>query len=168
MKRFLLLTLALMSLASGSFAADKKETLTSPSGNIKLEVTVGERLTYSAFLGEEQIFRDCPVSLQVGKDVFGTNPKLSGTKRSKVDEVVKPVVPMKYAEVGNKANQLTLLFRGGISVDFRAYDNGIAYRFAINKGKAGQVDVVDEGVTLNLPEAFTAHVSKTKGFKTSY
>ena len=168
MKRFLLLTLALMSLASGSFAAEKRETLTSPSGNIKLEVTVGERLTYSAFLGEEQILKDCSVSLQVGKDAFGTNPKLSGTKRTKVDEVIRPVVPLKYAEVENKANQLTLSFRGGISVDFRAYDNGIAYRFVINKGKAGQVDVVDEGVTLNLPEAFTAHVSKTNSFKTSY
>lgn len=175
MKRFLLLSLALLGLACGSYAADKKETLTSPSGNIRLEVTVGERLTYSAFLGEEQILRDCPVSLQVGKDAFGTNPKLSGTKRTRVDEVIRPVVPMKYAEVENKANQLTLSFRGGISVDFRAYDDGIAYRFAINgskgqgaKGKAGQVDIVDEGVALNLPEAFMAHVSKTKDFKTSY
>ena len=150
-----------------SFAADKKETLTSPSGNIKLEVTVGERLTYSAFLGSEQILKDCPMSLQVGKEAFGTAPKLSGSKRIKVDETIRPVVPMKYAEVPNKANQLTLTFKGGVSVDFRAYDNGIAYRFSINKA-GGQVDVVDEGVALNLPEAFTAHVSKTRSFNTSY
>ena len=168
MKRFLLLSLALLSLACGSFAADKMETLTSPSGNIRLEVTVGERLTYSAFRGSEQILKDCPLGLQVAGDAFGTNPKLSGTKRTKVDEVIRPVVPLKFAEVENKANQLTLSFRGGISVDFRAYDNGIAYRFAINKGKAGLVDVVDEGVTLNLPEAFMAHVSKTRSFNTSY
>ncbi|MBR1498576.1 MAG: glycoside hydrolase family 97 protein [Bacteroidaceae bacterium] len=167
MKRFLLLSLALLSLACGSFAADKMEALTSPSGNIRLEVTVGERLTYSAFRGSEQILKDCPLSLQVGKDAFGTNPKLSGTKRTKVDEVIRPVVPLKYAEVANRANQLTLSFRGGISVDFRAYDNGIAYRFAINRGK-GQVDVVDEGLGLNLPESFMAHVSKTRSFNTSY
>ena len=167
MKRFLLLSFALLSLACGSYAADKKETLTSPSGNIRLEVTVGERLTLSAFRGSEQILKDCPLSLQVGKDAFGTNPKLSGTKRTKVDEVIRPVVPLKFAEVENKANQLTLSFKGGISADFRAYDNGIAYRFTINKGK-GQTEVVDEGLGLNLPESFTAHVSKTRSFNTSY
>ena len=121
-----MLMLVAVLLSASHVFADKKETLTSPSGNIKLEVTVGERLTYSTFLGEEQILKDCPVSLQVGKDAFGTNPKLSGTKRTKVDEVIRPVVPLKYAEVENKANQLTLSFKGGISVDFRAYDNGIA------------------------------------------
>ena len=52
------------------------------------------------------------MSLQVGKDVFGQKPKLSGTKRSKVDEVIRPVVPLKYAEVPNRANQLTLTFKG--------------------------------------------------------
>ena len=147
-------------------AADKVEKLASPSGNITLEVKVGKQLTYSAFLGEEQILRDCPLSLRVGSDVFGENPKLSGTKRAKVDEVVRPVVPLKYTEVPNRASELTLSFKGGVSVTFRAYDNGIAYRFAINKGK-GKVDVQDEGVALNLPEAFTAHVSKVGSFKSS-
>lgn len=167
MKRLLLLSVALLSISLCSHAADKKETLTSPSGNIKLEVTVGNRLTLSAFLGEEQILKECPLSLQVGKEVFGQNPKLSGSKCTKVDETVRPVVPLKYAEVPNKANQLILTFKGGITATFRAYDNGIAYRFGINKGK-GQVDVVNEGLELNLPETFTAHVSKTRSFNTSY
>ena len=167
MRRIVLLCMAALGMELCSFAADKRETLTSPSGNIKLEVTVGGRLTCSAFLGDEQILRDCPLSLQVGKESFGTNPKLTGTKRTRVDEVVRPVVPLKYAEVPNKANEMTLTFKGGIRVTFRAYDNGIAYRFAINKGK-GQTDIVQEGLGLNLPEPFTAHVSRTKGFKTSY
>ena len=150
-----------------SSTAERTETVTSPNGNIKMVVTMGERLMLSAFLGDEQILKDCPLSLQVGKEVFGKNPKLSSAKHSKVDETIRPVVPLKFAEVPNKANQLTLSFKGGISIDLRAYDNGVAYRFAINKGK-GQVDVVSEGLELRLPEAFTAHISKTRGFFTSY
>ena len=157
---------ALLGLALGSFAA-KTETLTSPNGNIKVEVAVGEQLTLSVFSGQEQILKDCPLSLQVGKEQFGQNPKLSGSKRSKIDETIRPVVPLKRAEVENKANQLTLTFKGGIGIDVRAYDNGVAYRFNINKGK-GQVDIVSEGLGLNLPEAFTAHISRTRGFSTSY
>lgn len=160
------LAVALLTTAISAMAANT-ETLLSPNGKIKLEVTVKDRLTLNAFAGSEQILKDSPLSLQVGKEEFGKNPKLSGTKRSKVNEVIRPVVPLKFAEVANKANQLTLNFKNGISVDLRAYDNGVAYRFVINKGK-GQVDVVSEGLDLNLPSAFTAHISKTRGFGTSY
>lgn len=167
MKKRLLFLLAIMLTVTLRMSAQKVQTLNSPSGNIRIEVSVGEQLTYSVFYGSEQILKDCPLSLQVGKEEFGTKPKLSSAKQSKIDETIRPVVPMKYAEVPNKANQLRLTFKGGITVDFRAYDNGIAYRFGISKGK-GQVEVVNEGVALNLPEAFMAHVSKTRNFNTSY
>ena len=167
MKKRLLFLLAVTLTVTLRMSAQKVQTLNSPNGNIRIEVSVGEQLTYSAFYGNEQILKDCPLSLQVGKEEFGTKPKLSGAKQSKIDETIRPVVPLKYAEVPNKANQLRLTFKGGITVDFRAYDNGIAYRFGINKGK-GQVEVVNEGVTLSLPEPFMAHVSKTRSFNTSY
>ena len=180
MKKILFL-LAVALVAASRVSAQKVQTLASPDGNVKVEVTVGDRLTLSAFRGSEQILKDCALSLKVGGTELDKSPKLSGTKHSKVDEVIRPVVPLKYAEVPNQANQLTLTFKGGIALDVRAYDNGIAYRFAINvpapkarsgadasaKGK-GLVEVVDEGLELNLPESFMAHVSKTKSFKTSY
>lgn len=167
MKQRLLFLLAISLPVTLRMSAQKVQTLNSPNGNIRIEVSVGEQLTYSAFYGNEQILKDCPLSLQVGKEEFGTKPKLSSAKQTKIDETIRPVVPLKYAEVPNKANQLRLTFKGGITVDFRAYDNGIAYRFGINKGK-GQVEVVNEGVTLSLPEPFMAHVSKTRNFNTSY
>lgn len=167
MKQRLLFLLAISLAVTLRMSAQKVQTLNSPNGNIRIEVSVGEQLTYSAFYGNEQILKDCPLSLQVGKEEFGTKPKLSGAKQSKIDETIRPVVPLKYAEVPNKANQLRLTFKGGITVDFRAYDNGIAYRFGINKGK-GKVEVVNEGVSLSLPEPFMAHVSKTRNFNTSY
>lgn len=167
MKKRLLFLLAVTLAVTLRMSAQKVQTLNSPNGNIRIEVSVGEQLTYSAFYGNEQILKDCPLSLQVGKEEFGTKPKLSGAKQTKIDETIRPVVPLKYAEVPNKANQLRLTFKGGITVDFRAYDNGIAYRFGINKGK-GKVEVVNEGVSLSLPEPFMAHVSKTRSFNTSY
>lgn len=165
-KAFLTTTLMLLS-ALALQAAHKAETVTSPNGRIKVEVTVGDQLQYSVFHGEELILKDCVLSLQVGKDTFGSKPQLSSIKRSKIDETVRPVVPLKYATVENKANQSTLIFKGGISIDFRAYDNGMAYRFQINKGK-GQTDVVSEGLDINLPADFIAHYSKTPYFSTSY
>lgn len=160
-------TCALLSIILCSFAATRTETLKSPDGNIRMEVTVGDRLTMNVFRGDEHILKDCRIGLHTSKEHFGQNPRLTGTKRTETDETIHPVVPLKYSAVTDRANQLALSFKNGVSVEFRAYDNGIAYRFVINKGK-GQTDVIDEELELNLPTPFTAHISKTRGFGTSY
>ena len=165
MKKILLF--ATLFFAAVGVKAGKVETLLSPSGKIKLEVNVFSDLTLNVYAGSENILKDCRLSLQIGKEQFGKNPVLSGSKRSCINEEIRPVVPLKYSVVSNKANQLTLSFKGNINVELRAYDNGIAYRFVINKGK-GKVSVVNEGLDLNLPAAYTAHISKTGGFFTSY
>ena len=134
MKQRLLFLLVISLAVTLRMSAQKVQTLNSPNGNIRIEVSVGEQLTYSAFYGSEQILKDCPLSLQVGKEEFGTKPKLSGAKQTKIDETIRPVVPLKYAEVPNKANQLRLTFKGGITVDFRAYDNGISFRHQQRQG----------------------------------
>ena len=166
MKQKLLLVALLAAFSLLATAAPRVETVTSPNGKIRIEVSIGERLQYSVYYGEEQMLKDNVLTLQVGKEQFGQKPKLKGVKRSTIDEVIRPVVPMKYAVVPNKANQASFTFSGGIGMDFRAYDNGIAYRFNINKGK-GKVDVVDEGVELNFPKPFLSHISKTTTYAMS-
>ena len=161
--------LAALLVAYGIVAAagTKKETIASPDGKVKAEITIGNQLMLNVYAGEEQILKDNVLSLQTTKGQLVLDPKLSGVKRIRIDEVIRPVVPLKFREVANKANQLSLSFKGGIGLDLRAYDNGVAYRFTINQGK-GQTDVISEGLDLTLPEAFIAHISKTRGFGTSY
>lgn len=167
MKQRLLLVTMLAAFALLAAAAPRVvETVPSPNGKIRIQVSIGDQLQYSVYYGEEQVLADNALALQVDNELFGQKPKLKGVKRSKVDEVIRPVVPLKYAEVPNKANQATFTFAGGVSVDFRAYDNGIAYRFNIKKGKKA-VDVVDEGVELNFPVPFLAHISKTSTYAMS-
>lgn len=126
-KRFLIITILAAGLTNTSWA-DKQEKLASPNGKIVANINIGKELTYSASFNGEQILKDCPLSLQVGQELLGVNPKLSNTKRTKIDEQIRPVVPLKQTVVPNKANALTLNFKG-YCVEFRAYDNGVAYRF---------------------------------------
>ena len=88
-----LMLLAVFSLISA--AAPRVETVISPNGNIRIEVTIGDQLQYSVYHGTEQVLKDNVLTLQVGKEQFGQKPVLKGLKRSRVDEVIKPVVPMK-------------------------------------------------------------------------
>ena len=166
MKQKLLLVALLAAFGLLAMAAPRVETISSPNGNIRIEVSIGNQLQYSVYNGDELVLKDNVLTLQMRNERFGDKPQLKGCKRSRIDEVIRPVVPMKYAVVPNKANQMSLTFKGGIGVDFRAYDNGIAYRFNINKGKK-KVDILDESVELNFPVPFMAHISKTDTYAMS-
>ena len=52
MKTRILFLLAAILPAAGRVSAQKVQTLQSPNGNVRLEVSVGERLTFSTFLGD--------------------------------------------------------------------------------------------------------------------
>ena len=51
-----LMLLAVFSLIAA--AAPREETVISPNGNIRIEVTIGDRLLYSVYYGEEQVLKD--------------------------------------------------------------------------------------------------------------
>ena len=144
----------------------KVQTLTSPNGRIKVEINVADRISYQVSAGDELLLADCQASLQVGKEWLGRNAKLKGVKRSAINQTISNVVPLKNATTQNHANVLTLQFAGNYALEFRAYDNGFAYRFVLNR--KGTVDIVDEGMTWRFPEASTLHISKTNTFVTSY
>ena len=165
MKKVIMTIVAIAGFATAALA-DKRESLTSPDGNLRVEVNVGDNISYSVFKDDEQILKDCRVCLVVGQESLGIHPRLSGSKHTTIDEMIQPVVPLKYRTVSNKANVLTMKFRGDYSVEFRAYDNGMAYRFVLNR--KGAVDITAEPFTIALPQPFTATISKTGSFNTSY
>ena len=89
----------------------------------------------------------------VGLDVDGhlranALPKLSGSARRKVNETIRPAVPEKRAVIPDRYNELRLSFGPKLAVTFRAYDDGVAYRFetAID----GEVIVRNENAGLRL------------------
>ncbi len=66
----------------------------------------------------------------------------------------------KKASVDNVYNHLTLEFKG-YSVEFRAFDNGVAYRF-VSTAKSGEFTVTDELTEFNFAEDWTAWVPYVK------
>src|SRR5690606_29651805 len=97
---------------------------------------------------------------------LGENPKLKSKKQRHVSDIIKPVVPLKYATVQNEYNQLILTFKDNYAVEFRAFNDGVAYRFIIDQ--SGEVEVLSEDVALHFPSPYLAHLQQPGGFKTSY
>ncbi|HET6556108.1 MAG TPA: glycoside hydrolase family 97 N-terminal domain-containing protein, partial [Prolixibacteraceae bacterium] len=125
MKRILLFILIAWSI--NSFAKDY--TIKSPDGQIQVTVTVGTQINWSATVGNQPIFTNNTLSMDLGTSVLGANPKVVSAKTTSVNEDVQTVVAVKSKSVNNHYNQLSLNFKPDYSVSFRLFNNGIAYRF---------------------------------------
>lgn len=160
-----LLLLLFLSIAFG-ISAQKKAELQSPNGEIKVSLSISDKIYYTISYNNDVLLEKNHLSLNLGNETLGLNPKLSGQKANKVNEVLTPVVPLKYSSVKNEYNSLLLTFKGDYSVEFRAFDDGIAYRFITNK--KGDVEVLGEDFAINFPTNYLLHLQQPGGFKTAY
>lgn len=147
-------------------AAAKTIELKSPNGEIKVSVSVAGKIEYSVYYGNDQILKEGVLQLDLGKEILGVNPVLRNQKRSSINEEITREIPIKNAVVKNRCEVLLLNFKNDYSVEFRAYNDGVAYRFITKK--KGEVEVKGETFSVNFPEEYTAHVQQTNSFKSSY
>lgn len=126
--------LFLCCIISVSVMAQKKISLKSPDGRLETIVQIGNKLTYSIFQDAQPLILNSPISLTLTNgEVWGDNSRLSGHKTRNVNKTV-PSPFYRRSEVVDNYNELTLNFRGQWAVEFRAYNDGIAYRF-VNRRK---------------------------------
>lgn len=161
-KLHLFCCVALLTLCCLPAQAQKTLSLTSPDKNITVSVSVGEQLTYSVSIDDEIVMKDNAVALTIGSKTLGAKPKMSKKSIRSVNETLTPPFPLKEAKIANVYNLLRIDFSDNYSVEFRAYNDGIAYRF-ITKQK-GSVDVMDELCSINLPETATLHMQEPRSF----
>ncbi|EFS30888.1 glycoside hydrolase family 97 protein [Bacteroides sp. D2] len=162
MRKYLLLSMFLC-LVSLLHAQNKFE-LVSPNGEIKVSFNLSDKIYYNIDYNGEVLLKDNFLQLILKNQVLGQNPKLRRQKRTSIDEQLTPVVPLKYSKVNNRYNQLLLTFKD-YSVEFRAFDDGIAYRFITSQ--KGDVEVMGEEFAINFPSDYLLHLQQPGGFKTS-
>ena len=158
--------LILVMLGAQMTLAAKNYLLSSPNGQIKMEVFIDSEIYFKVWRAGEPIIEKCAVQLQVGKESLGVTPKIKNVRRHEIDEQIRAVVPLKNAVTPNHVRSLTLEFAGNYGVELRAYDNGIAYRIIMKR--KGMMNVTNEVMRIQWPKEFVAHISKTRDFVTSY
>lgn len=144
----------------------KKIDLQSPNGKLGVKIEITDKIYYSVSYDHDILLKDSYLQMSLRNEVLGKNPKLKNEKRSRVNEEIKPHIPLKFSTVQNSYNKLLLNFNGNYSVEFRAFDEGIAYRFITNK--KGDVEVLSEDVAINFTDDYSAHIQQPLGFKTAY
>ena len=146
--------------------SQKKFELLSPNGAIKASIALEDKIYYSVNINNEELASNNHLALILKNETLGLNPKVTGSKTGKVKEEIKPIVPLKFSSVSNNYNYLVLNFKGDYAVEFRAFDDGIAYRFIT--AKKGEIEVINEDFSVNFPEDYLLHLQQPGGFKTAY
>lgn len=146
---------ALLSLAVALGAAAAPFTLTSPDGRIKAVVSTGKTLEYSVSYDGLTVL--CPseigMTLNNGQQIGPGDAKLVG--RDIVDKYI-PSPFYRRSEVRERYNAITLSLGKSWEVQFRAYDDGVAYRFAYSGKKP--LEVKDETAIFSFPDSAKATV----------
>ena len=164
-KRWAFVLLSLVLICNGVSAATSTE-LKSPNGQLKISVQLTNQIHYSVSYGQDELLQNCLLQLNLQDESLGADPKLIRQKRSTINEKIKREIPLKNTFVKNNCNVLQLDFKNNFSVEFRAFDDGVAYRFITRK--KGEAIVKDEELAINFPHSYLSHLSLTESFKTAY
>lgn len=140
--------------------------LLSPDKRIKVAVNIKDRIGYAVTFNGDPLLADSYLQLNLDQARLGANAKLIKKTFSTVNTSSNPVIPLKNSTIVNHYNLLKLDFKGDFSVEFRAYNDGIAYRFITNKKDS--IIVNSEDVHLNFSDNVKTAYLETGGFKTSY
>lgn len=167
-ERMMLLCLFCATLVLGGenrvYAAEEISLL-SPDERIRVDVSVGDQIVYSVWHGSRRLLDPSAVSMSIEEmGILGRGQKLLNVSRRTVDEKLHPVIKVKAGEVRNRFNEITLMFDGLFSIDFRAYDDGVAYRF--RTGHDGEIHVVSEEVPFNFTGDHFVYFPEEESFLT--
>jgi len=139
-----LLIPTIMGLVSAAARAESFE-LKSPDGRLGVRVETAGQLRYSVRLDGRLLTGPNPLSMTLGDGrILGNDPRGVKARRRRVADTIVPTVKIKNAAIDDVYNELTLTFAGSYSVVFRAYDDGVAYRFGTSA--AGPINVVTEDI----------------------
>jgi len=140
--------------------------VSSPNKDIKIDIRLTDKLSYSVNYKGENILRFSPLSMRLEDGtVLGDTPKIKLHKESYVDDTIQTVWGIR-SEIVEQYNELTLEMTDNYSVIFRAYDDGVAYRFQTNFSQ--KIKIADEEVTYNFPKDADLFAHVVGDFQTSY
>jgi alpha-glucosidase len=141
--------------------------VSSPDGQNVIKVEIGQTISYSVTHRGQQILASSPISMTLdGGLVLGQNPQVNGTRKAGINQTITPVVKHKRASVVDRGNELTIDFQGDYSLVFRAYDDGVAYRFVTRLNR--DIKVMKEQAIFAFPADYPGYLPITKTLMMSF
>lgn len=115
---------------AAGYSAAKEYKISSPDGKIVVTIVAGTDLRWSAAYRGSEIITSVKTGMVLGTGkMLGVNETVKKVTSGKVNQVLEPVIAHKRARIDDNCNTLLIAFRSGFGLQFRLYNDGIAYRF---------------------------------------
>ena len=134
-----------------SLVYSQNYNIQSPNEKIKVDVKIDKQVSFDVSLNNETIIEKVVISLENSDGrIFGVSPRLKKVNRDYFKEKISVPIPNKDRIIKSEYNQAILSFRGDYDIIFRAYNDGIAYRFIDNKNTLKEI--INEQMDLSFPK----------------
>lgn len=132
----------------------EKYTIQSPDNRLSVTVSTGTNTTYQVDFDGKRILDPSPISMTFDNGAsIGRNMKVKDVIKDSSDKIIKPVIRQKSASIRDNYNSMKLL-SDGYNIEFRVYDDGLAYRF--HTDFPDSLKVLSEEATFCFPADFDA------------
>lgn len=148
-------------LISSAFAKDYK--LQSPNKKISISISTDNKLSFSASHNQKQLIAPTTISMELGTGlILGANPQVTKNTNKSVNRELRPEVREKNEIIVENYNEIKLTFKQNFDLIFRAYDNGIAYRFETRF--PNEIKIKKETGEFNFPDNKLVYWPREKSF----
>jgi alpha-glucosidase len=163
MKQAILVFIWLFSLSILNAQKSKSFILSSPGNKFQVSITVGETITWSVTHGGQTVIAPSAISLELNTgEILGKKVQVASFKQESINETFNAVC-YKKDKVENKCNQLTINCKADYGVAFRAYNDGVAYRFFTKR--KGELVIKSETGEFNFDKDYKAFIPYTSDLR---
>ena len=142
--------------------AQKVYNVRSPDGKIRIQVTAGKNIMWSVSQDSTGVISPSQIALLLANgEVLGNDAKVKSTNSIVINNIINTPI-YKKDKVTDNCNQLTITFKQGFGLIFRAYNDGAAYRFFTTRKE--QLTITGEEANFN----FSSDIKVTVPFVNDY
>ncbi len=167
MKQLFLSLAILFAFATNAFCQEKTFSLKSPDGQVEVVIDLEGGATYRVLYYGEEVLAPSHIALNLTDGtVYNGSDKLKNAKHQSIN-AVRQTPFTRARSMQDESNELQLTF-ANYQIVFRAYDNGVAYRFVTLKKKP--IEIAKEVAEFSFTDdylALTPYVSYYEEGKSS-
>ncbi len=155
-----ILTTFLLALSISSWG-QKKYQLKSPDGKLVAAITLNDKISYAITHQDDTILKPSALHMTLENGpTWGKGSQLKSAKKTTSHQQINALF-YKRNQIDDHYSELVLSFKENFILIFRAYNEGIAYRFVSTSDKA--ITVKNEEAIFNFSKDFNVYVPYVKG-----
>lgn len=163
MKNLSKLLLIILMMTYATISAQKEFSLLSPDKKLEVKVSVGEKIEFSVLKNGKALISPSPLAMNVNDNVvLGSKANVKNTKTNSVNQILQREVRQKSKEVREYYNELKINFKENFALSFRAFNEGVAYRFETSLD--GDLKVNSETYSVNFAGDYLSYFPEEESF----